>query len=79
MLINTLNEMKAQNMQYAPQEWFGVGTSVFRTAKNGLALLERVKAETGITISLVPQAVEGEIGFSSAVASSGKLPDYDFN
>jgi len=73
-LISTLKNMQAEVSLYAPKQWFGVGTSVFRTAKNGQDVLDRVKAETNISIQLVPQAVEGEIGFFSAVAASKLLP-----
>lgn len=68
-LISTLNHYKT--LDFSPDQWFGVGTSVFRTASNGQEVLDRVKAETGVTIYLASQVEEGEIGFQSAVAASG--------
>lgn len=68
-LIATLNGYKA--LSHSADQWFGVGTSVFRTAANGMDVLERIKAETGITIHLASQLEEGEIGFQTAVAASG--------
>lgn len=70
-LVRTLNEFKAATIGFAPEQWFGVGTSVFRNAKNGQKFLDSIKTETGITIYLAAQIEEGEIGFKSAVAASG--------
>lgn len=69
-LIDTLKEMKEATGQFATQEWVAVGTSVFRKAKNGQEFLDRIKIETGISIRLISQMEEGEIGFLSAVAAS---------
>ena len=41
---------------------------VFRQAKNGPSFLSRVKTELGIHISVVPQAVEGQLGYLTAVS-----------
>lgn len=74
-LINTLKEMKTETSHLPPQKWFGVSTSVFRTAKNGQELLDRIKSEADVTIHLIPQIEEGEIGFLSAVAASKMNPE----
>jgi len=71
-LINALRKMQENAEQYNPVEWVCVGTSVFRTAKNGAEFLAKIKAATDIEVRIVPQAVEGEIGFASAIAASGK-------
>lgn len=70
-LLNTLKKMKANALQYNPEQWFGVGTSVFRLAKNGQEILDRIKLELDLTIHLIPQSEEGEIGFISAIAATG--------
>jgi exopolyphosphatase / guanosine-5'-triphosphate,3'-diphosphate pyrophosphatase len=74
-LVNLLKDWKRKNSHLEAKEWKGVGTSVFRKAKNGQALLDRIKKETGIEILLVPQEEEGEIGFKSAVAYTGLDPE----
>lgn len=74
-LIDTLKEFQEQSSQYHPVEWAAVGTSVFRTAKNGKEVLEDVENATGIKIRIIPQLEEAKIGFASAVAASGEEPD----
>ncbi|MBN9377481.1 MAG: hypothetical protein BGO14_10330 [Chlamydiales bacterium 38-26] len=70
-IIEVLDEYKNMTLKFAPEQWFGVGTSVFRSAINGAEFLERVKEKTGIPLYLASQMEEGEIGFQSAVAASG--------
>lgn len=70
-LVNGVMEMQADVQDLHVTKWYGVGTSIFRTASNGPALLERLKNEADAEIVLVPQSVEGEIGFNAAVAMSG--------
>jgi exopolyphosphatase/guanosine-5'-triphosphate,3'-diphosphate pyrophosphatase len=70
-LIEALQTLMREAGQHRPMQWTAVGTSVFRTAKNSAEFLERVKQATGLTVCIVPQVEEGEIGFSSAVGASG--------
>ncbi len=74
-LLNALAELKVEAAQFNPKQWVGVGTSVFRKANNGQAILDRIKNEMNITITLVSQKEEAEIGFNSAVASTGLNPE----
>ncbi len=74
-LVAVLNDFKTSTMALTPSQWFGIGTSVFRKAKNGQEFLDRIKTHTGVTIHLASQIEEGEIGFMSAVASSGIDPN----
>lgn len=74
-LISIFKEMKDKTRQFAPQQWFGIGSSVFRTAKNGQQLLNRLKTDEDVTIRLVSHVEEGEIGFNSAVAASKMNPE----
>lgn len=74
-LIDAINQLIAESAQFSPQQFFGVGTSAFRTAKNGQSVLERVKEKTGVTIHLAPQVEEGVIGLLSAAATSQKKPE----
>ena len=48
-----------------------IATEVFRKAGNGEAYLERVKAEVGLTASIVTQEQEGRLGFLTAAGLSG--------
>src|ERR1700722_7110643 len=66
-LTNFLNDFIKSTSYLSPQQWFGIGTSVFRKAKNGQEFLNRITATTGIPLYLASQAEEGEIGFNSAV------------
>lgn len=74
-LISTFKKLKAKTRQFAPQQWFGIGSSVFRTAKNGQQVLNRLKTDENVTIRLVSHVEEGEIGFNSAVAASKMNPE----
>ena len=74
-LIETLNNYKTATVALMPKEWFGIGTAVFRKASNGQEILDRIKQATGISIHLATQAEEGQIGFQSAVATSGLAAD----
>lgn len=48
-----------------------IATEVFRKAGNGEAYLQRVKAEVGLTASIVTQEQEGRLGFLAAAGLSG--------
>lgn len=70
-LVAALMEFKRISSEYDPQAWAGIGTSALRVAKNGQEFIERVNARTGVTIRIIPQFEEGEVGFFSAVAAGG--------
>lgn len=67
-LIDTIKQLQNRINSFAPAQVSAVGTSVFRTAKNGPELLKKIEEETGITVRLLSQDEEGEIGFASAMA-----------
>lgn len=69
-LIATMKAQKLVAGEFRPIQYIGIGTSVFRSAKNGEEFLERVIKATGVPISIVPQEEEGAIGFSTAVGAS---------
>lgn len=56
-------------------EMRGVATEVFRQAKNGKAIISRLKRETGVSVEVIDQKREAELGFWGAVAISGKDPN----
>lgn len=74
-VIDTILTMKENVKQFNAKEWVAVGTSVYRTAKNGQEFLDRVRRATGVVIHLLPQIEEAEIGFTTAVATSKESPD----
>lgn len=74
-LIEAIHQLIKESTDFHPQQFFGIGTSIFRTAKNGQSVLDLVKEKTGVTIHLAPQEEEGSIGFLSAVAESQKNPE----
>mmetsp|Transcript_3486 Transcript_3486/g.6548 ORF Transcript_3486/g.6548 Transcript_3486/m.6548 type:complete len:338 (-) Transcript_3486:547-1560(-) len=49
----------------------GIGTAVFRKARNGAEYLNQVRRELGIRLSLASQDEEARIGFLTAVALHG--------
>lgn len=78
VLIRAIQEMQEDVQKEISQRsiaWSAVGTAVFRNAKNSVEFLERVKADTGVAIRIIPQQKEGEIGFATAVAVSGEAAE----
>lgn len=70
-LIDTIQTLKQEAAAFNPKKFAAVGTSVFRTAKNGLEVLERILAATGLEIMLCEHLEEGKLGFTTGVAASG--------
>jgi hypothetical protein len=50
-----------------PHDMFGIATAVFREARNGQAFLDKVACELGVEIRIVSQALEGRIGYRTAL------------
>jgi exopolyphosphatase/guanosine-5'-triphosphate,3'-diphosphate pyrophosphatase len=68
--MEVLRHFKERADALKPGGYAAVATSSFRRAQNGVAFLERVKAELGITARVISQAEEAELGFLGAVASA---------
>ena len=65
-----LNKWKKQyKSRYPNIELTGVGTEVFRKAKNGEDFLRRVETETGLKIKLISQELEAKLGFLTGKAA----------
>jgi hypothetical protein len=64
----TLLQFKAKGEELGVSEWNGIGTAVFRKAKNGSEFLSRMCSQHGLPIGVVSQQVEGQLGFLSAQA-----------
>ena len=65
-----MGEFKKIAIELGATQFAGVATEVFRKAKNGSDYLNKVRAE-GISMTLVTQELEGELGFNSVYALSG--------
>lgn len=52
----------------------GVATEVFREAKNGEVIVDRLTRETGISFKLIDQRKEAELGFWAVIGMTGKDP-----
>ena len=60
---------KQYKSRYPNIELTGVGTEVFRKAKNGEDFLRRVETETGLKIKLISQELEAKLGFLTGKAA----------
>ena len=60
---------KQYKSEYPNIELTGVGTEVFRKAKNGEDFLRRVETETGLKIKLISQELEAKLGFLTGKAA----------
>lgn len=68
--IDLLLELIKKVSAFHPKKQHGIGTEIFRLAKNGDQLLERIKRETGLDITVVSQEEEGILGFISAISTT---------
>ncbi len=57
------------------EEKVGIATAVFREAENGMNFIEMMNRKKGFDLQVVSQEKEGELGFLTAVASSGHDQD----
>lgn len=53
----------------------GVATEVFRQAKNGQSVIERLSRETGLAVKLIDQKKEADLGFWAVIGLTGKDPN----
>ena len=72
--FDTLAGFAQRARELGATECKGIATAVFRHADNGAVFLQRVKRSLGLDIEIVEQAVEGRIGFLTAVQAARTLP-----
>ncbi|MCR9204408.1 MAG: hypothetical protein NXH75_07520 [Halobacteriovoraceae bacterium] len=53
----------------------GVATEVFREAKNGDVVINRLARETGVSLKIIDQKKEAELGFWAVIGMTGKQPN----
>ena len=67
--INGIKKLLISVVACSPDEIFAFATEAVRSAKNGSEFVEKVKAETGITVDVMDGETEGETGLSGAVGN----------
>lgn len=67
--LAALQQLVTQARRYHPQRISGVATAVFRSASNGQAVIDRFNQQTGISLKIISQQQEAELGFRSAKAA----------
>ena len=74
-LVDALSELMKKALPFHPKEYHAVATESLRLAKNGKSLTERIKKETGLSMSIITQDEEGILGFVSAINATALDPD----
>ncbi len=65
--VETISELMKKAAPFHPEAYHAIATEALRLAKNGDALVQRIKEETGVPVTIVSQEEEGILGFISAV------------
>lgn len=81
-LVYAITELIKKSEAFHPQAYHAVATESFRLAKNGPALIGRIKKETGLDVTIISQEEEGVLGFISATnevnVNPEKIISWDF-
>jgi len=67
--IEAIQELKKIALENQAQKVIGIATAAFRKAQNGEEFVKRIKEETGVTVYIVDQETEGELGFLAVEAT----------
>lgn len=67
-----LGDLADRATAYGATERAGVATAVFRRAKNGTEHLTKCSEALALNLKIVPQSLEGELGFLTACAAAGR-------
>ena len=68
--MSALVHLKARANQLGASAYAGIATAVFRRAINGADFLARAETQLAIRLSVVSQAVEGEVGYLTAESTT---------
>lgn len=74
-LIQVIKELVKKIEPFHPQAYHAVATESFRLAKNGDDLIDRIKKEAGVDVTIIPQEEEGILGFISATHEANVDPE----
>lgn len=69
---NQVRKYRDLAVQLGAEKVSGVATAVFRESINGRAFIDRISKDLGVDLRVISQEEEGNIGFLTAVACSGK-------
>lgn len=67
--LAALTEMVNKANAFKPQRITGVATAVFRTAANGQRVIDRFNQQAHVSLTIISQQQEAELGFLSAKAA----------
>lgn len=67
--VGTLKQLVEQARKYHPTRITGVATAVFRTAANGPEVIKLFNRQAHVSLRVISQAQEAELGFLSAKAA----------
>lgn len=68
--VDAISALIKKAAPFHPEAYHAIATEAFRLAKNGDVLVERIKKETGVPVTIVSQEEEGILGFISAVSEA---------
>lgn len=67
--LTALTEMVEKANRFKPQRVTGVATAVFRSASNGQQVIDRFNQQAHVSLKIISQQQEAELGFLSAKAA----------
>jgi len=67
--IEAIEELKKIALENRAQIVIGIATAAFRKAQNGDEFVRKIKEHTDVTVFIVDQAIEGELGFLAVEAT----------
>lgn len=80
--VEAISELIKKAAAFHPEAYQAIATEALRLAKNADTLVERIKNETGMFVTIVSQEEEGILGFISAVSEADidpeKVVSWDF-
>ena len=53
--VDAISQLMQKAAHFKPEEYHAVATETLRIAKNANTLIERIKKETGLSVSIIPQ------------------------
>ena len=68
--VDAISELMKKAAPFHPDSYHAVATEALRLAKNNDVLVERIKNETGLPVTIISQEEEGILGFISAVSEA---------
>ena len=73
--VNALKRSKEIAQKYGAEKVVAVATASFRKAYNAEAFIDRIQQETGVTVHIVDQDLEGALGFEATAAQVDASPN----